>query len=263
MNLPIDAIYEQFRHLPLSAIGRYCSSDRRLAQLCTQNAAFRRLISEKVVQPWIDKSGGDREEAFIKAGFEGDLTAVDHFLKLGTDLSYSRGTALTNAVGSQNIKMIDRLLQESRIKPSRALELAIEEGYLDMLERLLQDPRIDPSKNNNELFIYAIRIGATEAVKRLLQDKRIDPSANDNEAIQVASEEGQPDIVKLLLDDPRVDPTANENEAIIQAYEGNFATNDHNERDKYEQVIRLLFYEPRVYNTLEGPYRWRIADFLR
>jgi hypothetical protein len=144
------------------------------------------------------------------------LTLEKHKEKLG-DLN----NLFEEAVGLNNVELLELLLQDVRADPSvknnYAIRLASCKGHLTVVDRLLQDPRVDPSANNNEAIRRASENGHLAVVNRLLQDSRVDPSVDDNYAICFSSEKGHLDVVDRLLQDERVDPSANDSISIYMA----------------------------------------------
>jgi len=75
---------------------------------------------------------------------------------------------------------------------------ACRNGDVKVVDRLLMDSRVDPSASDNYAIRWASGNGHLEVVDRLLMDSRVDPSAEDNQAIRLASNDGHLEVVNRL-----------------------------------------------------------------
>lgn len=191
---------------------------------------------------------------------EADLKAVNILLNYVSP----NPSQLILAVKRGHIKIVSRLLKDSRLNPSTlyqdttALIEAIREGHYEIVKLLLKCKKVNPSLECRRSHLWisistgdikmvdlllkspkiiinggdlAYSIGKSPDIfNRLMHDDRVDPSADHNSAIICASECGNLNAVSRLLEDKRVNPAARDNLAIhIAALRGH-----------YEIVKRLL-----------------------
>jgi ankyrin repeat protein len=134
-------------------------------------------------------------------------------------------------------KLVEILLQNSRIDPSSldnlAIQLAIQENHIETVKLLLLDTRIDPSSSDNFCLRISSISGYYEILELLLDHPKINPK--NISTIQLASQEGHIDIVKLLLSDLRADPSIGNNCSLrIALQKGHF------------EIAELLLQQPMV-----------------
>ena len=156
-------------------------------------------------------------------------------------------SALTGAIQSENLEIIDMLLNNERVNlhPGQRsiLRIAGESGTVPVVKKLLEDPRISPEIN--EAWLGALKEENWIIISWLLDNTNVDPSINNNKAIIKASTVHY-NIVKKLLKDPRVDPSAQHNSAIIAAASYSVPSGR-------PTIINLLLEDPRVDPTDTGP----------
>jgi ankyrin repeat protein len=106
------------------------------------------------------------------------------------------------AVETNNLYIVDRLLQDGRANPARtSLIAATQHCYVDIVDRLLQDSRVDPSNDNNHALCIACDKNCVAIVDRLLQDDRVDPA----NALKYVALKKNINVIDILLQDKRVD----------------------------------------------------------
>jgi len=109
--------------------------------------------------------------------------------------------------GNDIAEYIDLAIDQG-VKPNinnnAAMYSAIDNNNIKVLNRLLEDPAIDPSYQNNKPLFTASRNGFSRIVERLLMDSRVDPTVGENVTISVAYFNNFPDVVAILLNDNRV-----------------------------------------------------------
>lgn len=133
------------------------------------------------------------------------LLLVRTLLDIGAD-PRDWGLLMYDVVRSGNLDVLQLLLQDERSAwlLDGALGKAIEQENRDMIEMLLADKQVDPSRYNHDDFIVAVGTGDIQVVEWLLADARVDPAARDNAAISICCKRGYVDILDLLLADDRV-----------------------------------------------------------
>lgn len=163
-----------------------------------------------------------------------------------------------NAVDNNNIEILNRLLQNPRTRreelSSAIVRQAINNGFMEIVDILLKDGRF----NLNEVLSYAAKTGNMDVIDYILSDPSF---VADNSALETASYEHQTDVVNRLLKDPRFDPTNNNYRAISKAAEKkntkivNILLNDI--RVDWNDLIDHDFYTD---NTVEGRNMKRIHN---
>jgi ankyrin repeat protein len=79
------------------------------------------------------------------------------------------------------------------------INIAAQSNHVHIVERLLQDSRLDPSKNNDFTLQWACLNGHTHIFDKLMQDKRVDLCKQGGRALLHACFQGHLEIVKKLL----------------------------------------------------------------
>ena len=85
------------------------------------------------------------------------------------------------------------------LKHKFAIQWASYNGHLKVVDKLLNDSRVDPSAGGNLAIHWASMNGHLEVVDKLLKDSCVDPSAYQNKAIQCASVNGHLEVVDRLI----------------------------------------------------------------
>ena len=165
----------------------------------------------------------------------GWIIVVRCVLRANPRLDDDGDTALSYAIGNDDVEIARLLLQNKKVYPGRVgprmfvwaakrnyvdvvatllktvtpdirvMEVAAKNGHPEVVKLLLEDGRVDPSTSIG----IAARHNHLEVVKLLLEDARVDPSINDNYAFLAAVANGHINVADLLSTDPRVNKTAN------------------------------------------------------
>jgi ankyrin repeat protein len=110
------------------------------------------------------------------------------------------------ACDDTNHNVLEVLLRDSRLDPSRVLLTAISFHCVKNVQLLLNDKRIDPSLDDQAALVTACENGNLEIVHLLLKDPRVDPSDSKSKCLHYACLSDQLEVVKVLLKDKRVQP---------------------------------------------------------
>jgi hypothetical protein len=131
-------------------------------------------------------------QSFYTACQTGNLELVNTYLENGTDPSLEYNLAIrfacfySNNRKNNNLAVIDRLLQDSRVIPAAigAVFFSISDTNIELVEFILHDSRVNPTINNNEALRMVRSKGFKKVAARLLRDPRVKKLEDDNNRFQ-------------------------------------------------------------------------------
>lgn len=156
--LPEDLIYEIVKKLPYISIIRFLSINVKINNLFKDKSRFITILSDSPKNSWL-KRFSTPVKAYIAAARDGDIMAVNAFIKSGMDPSIQDNWALIWAARNGYKQVVTYLLKDTRVNPCaqdfKAIKEAIENNQKDTLELLIKDPRINYKKYGREFFVFA------------------------------------------------------------------------------------------------------------
>ncbi len=210
-------------------------------------ATVRQLLEDPRVHP-------TDENCALKVAYSNNHVEIFDLLLADkrTDPTFENNWLLAEAAERNNIKLVNRLLEDPHVIEKGGIlealhraynagnfeivkillgKLSVEElqalacknKYIKLVQLLLEEPNFDPAYGSNTPIREACKQGLVEIVRLLLQSEKVDPTAENNEPIRMASQFGHVSIVEELLNIDGVDATANNNEAISGACKNNHA----------------------------------------
>lgn len=185
-------------------------------------AVLRCVLTHSVSR--VDPSAGG-SVALVAAADSDNMDLVERLLNDGRiDPAAGNCAALTAAVRADSLPLVERILADHRcgrtIASCDAVSVATRLRRTAVRDRLLADPRMTLGVDRSDTLTFAVRLRDASFVERLLADPRVDPSVLDRWSMPVlyyAAANNDVPTVQLLLANGRADPAARDSKALRAA----------------------------------------------